>query len=135
MLVLALGGPYMVVYGSYLDADEDLGANALWTVGGDTAIGLLAGLALFPAVFALGLDPSSGPDLLFTTLPEVFARVPAAALFGAMLFLGLAGVAFLSEVAAFEVLVAGLTDNSGLDRTRAVWIMGRWGSSSLSRRR
>ena len=124
---LALGGTYMVVYGSYLGADEELGDSALWTVGGDTAIGLLAGLAVFPAVFALGFDPSSGPDLLFVTLPEVFARIPAGTLFGAMLFLGLAGVAFLSDVAAFEVLVAGLTDNTGLDRTRAVWTTGAAG--------
>lgn len=121
---LALGGTYMVIYGSYMARDEDLPLNALWTVGGDTTIGLLAGLAIFPAVFAMGFDPSSGPDLLFVTLPEVFAEIPAGALFGAMLFLGLAGVAFLSGLAAFEVLVAGLTDNTRLSRRRAVWTMG-----------
>lgn len=124
---LALGGTYMVIYGSYLAAEDDLRANALWTVGGDTTIGLLAGLAIFPAVFALGFDPSSGPDLLFVTLPAVFAEIPAGALFGAMLFLGLGGVAFLSDVAAFEVLVAGLTDNTRIGRTKAVWIMGAAG--------
>lgn len=124
---LALGGTYMVVYGSYLGADEELGSNALWTAGGDTAVGLLAGFAIFPAVFALGLDPSSGPDLLFVTLPEVFSRVPAGKVFGAMFFVGLAGVAFLSALAAFEVLVAGLTDNTGIGRKTAVWTMGAAG--------
>lgn len=120
---LALGGTFMVVYGSYLSRDEPLERNALFTVFGDTAAGLLAGFAIFPAVFALGLEPGSGPGLIFATLPDVFSRIPLGGLFGALFFTALAGAAFLSAIAALEVLVAGLTDNLSVTRTRAVWTM------------
>ena len=120
---LALGGTFMVVYGSYLNQDDALGKNALWTVAGDTAAGLLAGLAIFPAVMALGMEPGSGPGLIFETLPRVFAEIPAGWVFGTVFFVALAGAAFLSGVAAFEVLVAGLTDNTRLSRRRATWTM------------
>ena len=120
---LSLGGTFMVVYGSYLDARHDLRSSALWTAAGDTAAGLLAGLAIIPAVFALGLEPSSGPGLLFSTLPQVFAEIPIGWLFGLLFFAGLSAAAYLSDVAAFEVLVAGLTDNTRLRRATAVWLV------------
>jgi NSS family neurotransmitter:Na+ symporter len=120
---LALGGTFMVVYGSYLDARQPVARTAIWTALGDTGCALLAGLAIIPAVFALGMAPSQGPGLLFVTLPQVFASIPAGWLFGLLFFAGLFGAGYLSSVAAFEVLVAGLTDNTRLTRTRAVWIM------------
>jgi neurotransmitter:Na+ symporter, NSS family len=120
---LALGGTFMVVYGSYLDSDERIVSGAAWTALGDTAAGLLAGLAVFPAVFALGREPASGPALLFATLPRVFAAIPLGGVVGFLFFGSLVGVAFLSSVAAFEVLVAGLTDNTTLTRRRSVAIM------------
>lgn len=120
---LALGGTFMVVYGSYLNREDSLAGNALWTVGGDTAAGLLAGFAIFPAVLAMGLEPGSGPGLIFATLPRVFDQIPAGWLFGTLFFVALAGAAFLSAVAAFEVLIAGLTDNTRLTRRGATWIM------------
>jgi len=118
---LSLGGTFMVAYGSYLDRSENLRTGAAWTAGGDLGAGLLAGFAVLPAVFALGLEPASGPGLLFTTMPQVFAALPAGWLFGALFFLSLFGAAYLSDVAAFEVLVAGLTDNTRLSRRGAVW--------------
>jgi NSS family neurotransmitter:Na+ symporter len=120
---LSLGGTFMVVYGSYLDANESLARPAIWTVIGDTGSALLAGLAVIPAVFALGLQPTSGPGLIFATLPKVFAAIPAGALFGCLFFIGLFGAGYLSDIGAFEVLVAGLTDNTRVTRTRAVWIV------------
>ncbi len=116
---LALGGTFMVVYGSYLNDDDALGSNAVFTVLGDTGAGLLAGLAIFPAVFALGLEPRSGPGLIFATLPQVFDGMPAGHFFGLLFFAALGGAAYLSAVAAFEVLVAGLTDNTDMGRRRA----------------
>ena len=121
---LSLGGTFMVVYGSYLDPRENLSRGAALTAVGDTTAGLLAGLAIFPAVFALGLEPSSGPGLIFITLPSVFAAIPLGWLFGFLFFAAVFGAAYLSAVAAFEVLVAGLTDNTRLTRVRAVWTMG-----------
>jgi len=120
---LSLGGTFMVVYGSYLTESDSLTANAGWTTFGDTVSGLLAGLAIFPAVFALGLEPNSGPGLIFATLPRVFAAIPAGWLFGLLFFLGLLGAGYLSGLAAFEVLVAGLTDNTRLSRRAAVWLI------------
>lgn len=120
---LSLGGTFMVVYGSYLTADTHLPRYAAWTAVGDMSAGLLAGLAIFPAVFALGMEPTSGPGLVFETLPATFARIPAGWLFALLFFVGLMGAAYLSDVAAFEVLVAGLTDNTRLARRRAVWLL------------
>lgn len=120
---LALGGTYMVIYGSYLRGKEDLRPSAALTAAGDTTVGLLAGLAIFPAVFALGLEPSSGPGLIFSTLPSVFAQLPAGWVFAVLFFVGLSAAAYLSAVAAFEVLVAGLTDNTSVTRQRAVWLV------------
>ena len=120
---LSLGGTFMVTYGSYMDRDTPLFSSAAWTVFGDTAAGLMAGLVIFPAVFAFGLAPGSGPGLLFDTIPRVFAQMPGGGLFGALFFAGLFGAAYLSDVAAFEVLVAGLVDNVGMTRRRAVRLM------------
>ena len=100
---LSLGGTFMLTYGSYLGERESLRGNAVWTTVGDTAAGVMAGFVIFPAVFAFGLEPGSGPGLLF--------------------FVGLFGAAFLSDVAAFEVLVAGVVDNTTVDRRRAIRIV------------
>ena len=120
---LSLGGTFMVVYGSYLSDRENVAYPAIWTVFGDTASSLLAGFAIIPAVFALHMAPAQGPGLLFSTLPQVFAAIPAGWLFGLLFFAGLFGAGYLSNIAALEVLVAGLTDNTRLARTSAVWLM------------
>lgn len=117
---LALGGTFMVVYGSYLEDRDDLRSSAVWTAAADTAAGLLAGLAIFPAVFALGLEPGSGPGLIFETLPRVFAAMPAGSIFAFLFFAALFSGALLSAVAALEVLVAGLTDNTRLTRRQSI---------------
>jgi len=118
---VGLGGTLMLVYGSYLSEETDIRVDATFTVIGDTAAGLLAGLAIFPAVFAFGLEPASGPGLLFETLPRVFDEIPGGWLFGVLFFGGLSGAALLSGIAAYEVLVAGFTDTLGWSRRRAVW--------------
>jgi len=123
MFSLSLGGTYMVAYGSYLGARDRLGSAAAWTVAADTISGLVAGLAIIPAVFALGLEPTAGPPLIFSTLPKVFAAIPAGWLFGCLFFAGLVGAGYLSDVASFETLVAGLTDNTRLTRRRAIWLV------------
>jgi NSS family neurotransmitter:Na+ symporter len=120
---LSLGGTFMVVYGSYLDDAENLTRTAIWTVAGDTGSSLLAGLAILPAVFALQMEPAQGPQLIFSTLPQVFDAIPAGWVFGLLFFAGLFGAGFLSNVAALEVLIAGLVDNLHVERRRAVWYM------------
>ena len=120
---LSLGGTFMVVYGSYLGRQEGLRRNASWTAAGDLIAGLLAGLAIVPAVIALGMEPGSGPGLLFSTLPRVFDQIPFGGFFGLLFFVGLFGAAYLSAMGALEVLVAGVVDNTSLSRTAAVWTM------------
>jgi NSS family neurotransmitter:Na+ symporter len=116
---LSLGGTFMVVYGSYLSSGENLPRVAIVTATGDTMAGLLAGLAIFPAVFAFGLEPASGPTLIFDTLPRVFAAMPGGQIFALLLYGGLFFGALLSAMAALEVAVAGLTDNTRLSRRQA----------------
>lgn len=117
---MSLGGTFMVIYGSYLPGDSNIPKNAIYTGLGDTLAGLLAGFAIFPAVFAFGLEPSSGPSLIFSTLPKIFSMIPIGWVFGLIFFLGLFGAAFLSDVAAFEVLVGGVVDNTKIDRKKSV---------------
>ncbi|MDT8341136.1 MAG: sodium-dependent transporter [Longimicrobiales bacterium] len=117
---LALGGTFMVTYGSYLADDASLRNDAALTVLGDTGAGILAGLAIFPAVFAFGLEPASGPGLLFDTVPRVFAQLPAGWLFGLLFFAALGGAALLSGIAAFQVLVDAADEVLGWERRRAV---------------
>ncbi len=83
----------------------------------------LAGMAIIPAVIAMGLEPESGPGLIFSTLPKVFDQMPLGGIFGLLFFVALFGAACLSGVAAMEVLVAGVVDNTSMSRTTAVWLM------------
>lgn len=117
---LSLGGTFMVIYGSYMDRGAPIPRNAVLTGISASLAGIMAGFAIFPAVFAFGLEPASGPGLIFTTLPRTFDQMPAGWIFGLLFFVGLFGAAFLSDVAAFEVLVGGLVDNTGLSRGKAV---------------
>ena len=117
---MSLGGTFMVIYGSYLNKQANILKNSVFTGIAASVAGLLAGFAIFPAGFAFGLEPSSGPGLIFETLPKTFSMMPAGPLFGLLFFFGLFGAAYLSDVAAFEVLVGGIVDNSQMERKKAV---------------
>jgi len=117
---MSLGGTFMVIYGSYLDKQANISKNAIFTGIAASSAGLLAGFAIFPAVFSFGLEPSSGPGLIFFTLPKAFDMMPVGWIFGLLFFFGLFGAAYLSDVAAFEVLVGGIVDNTKLERKKAV---------------
>lgn len=118
---MSLGGTFMVIYGSYLNLDAKIPKLATMTGLGAALAGILAGFAIFPAVFSFGLEPSSGPNLIFSTLPQTFSKMPVGWLFGTLFFFGLFGAAFLSDIAAFEVLVGGITDNTKMTRRNAIW--------------
>lgn len=118
---LGLGGTFFVIYGSYLGDGESLPRRALGTAAGDVAASLLAAFAVMPAVFATGLSPESGPPLLFEVLPEACLNMPGGLIFAVLFFAGLGCVAFLSGVAAVEVLVGSITDRWGLSRRGTSW--------------
>jgi len=114
----------MITYGSYLDNKENINDNAAWVVGLDTAVALIAGFAIFPAVFALGFDPAVGGGLAFITLPAVFAAMPGGTIFGAVFFLLLTVAALTSAISLLEVVVAYYIDEKGWSRRKASFIIG-----------
>lgn len=91
---------------------------------GDTLFAVVAGVAIFPAVFAFGLDPAHGPALAFVTLPEVFARMPGGRVVGIAFFLLLVAAALTSAVSLLEVPVAFLVRRRGWRRSRAAAATG-----------
>ncbi|MGM0420441.1 MAG: sodium-dependent transporter, partial [Bacillota bacterium] len=121
---LSLGMGAMITYGSYLSEKDNIGDNAAYVVGLDTLIAVLAGFAIFPAVFALGLDPAAGPGLTFITLPAVFAEMPLGSLFGFIFFVLLSIAALTSAISLLEVVVAWAVDEKQMERKKASMIVG-----------
>jgi NSS family neurotransmitter:Na+ symporter len=121
---LSLGMGAMITYGSYLSKKEDIGGNAAWVVGLDTMAAIIAGFAIFPAVFALGFEPSQGPGLTFITLPAVFAEMPLGKFFATIFFILLSIAALTSAISLLEVVVAWLVDEKGWSRPRASVVLG-----------
>jgi NSS family neurotransmitter:Na+ symporter len=120
---LGLGMGVLLTYSSYSAERERLGAAAVTIAAGDTLFALAAGIAIFPAVFAFGLDPAQGPTLAFVTLPEVFTVMPHGAWVGTAFFLLLTGAALTSAVSLVEVPVAWLMRRFSLSRIAAtLWI-------------
>jgi len=114
----------MLTYGSYLGKDERLPSAALWTSSLDTLIALLAGFAIFPAVFAMGFQPGAGPGLTFITLPAVFAKMPAGTVFSFLFFLLLFFAAVSSSMSLLEAATAFAMEKFKMKRTDAVCVMG-----------
>ena len=121
---LSLGGTFYLVYGSYLRDEEKIPRAAIATGIGDASAALLASLFIVPTVLALGLNMQAGPSLIFETLPHMFAAIPAGRFIGTAFLIGLWMMAFLSTVAAFQVIVAALTDSFKLSLTKAGLIVG-----------
>jgi len=122
---LSLGMGCMIVYGSYLRKKEDIPINSYYIAGADTLIAFLAGFAIFPAVFAFGLEPGAGPGLTFITLPAVFAAMgPVGHFFGILFFFLLTIAALTSAISLLEVVSAYFIDEAKWNRKKAVWIMG-----------
>ena len=107
---LGLGGTFLLVFGSFMREEDNLGKTASFTALGDVSAALMAGLFIVPTVLALGLNMSEGPGLLFSTLPQLFQRLPLGQLFGSMFLLALFAVTFISSLAAIEVILTGISD-------------------------
>ncbi len=118
---LSLGMGAMMTYGSYLDRKASLpfaaGSVALF----DTGIAMLAGLIMFPALFAAGADVAAGPGLVFVAMPTIFEAMPLGALFAVAFYTLLATAALTSTVSLLEVVVSYLVDERQIPRERAVW--------------
>lgn len=116
---LSLGMGIMITYGSYIDNNENLGKMALGVSIGDTLIALLAGIAIFPAVFSFGIEPTSGAGLVFMSLPNVFPQMPGGYIFGVLFFFLLALAALTSTISLLEAVVAYLVDSHNMKRKMA----------------
>ncbi len=121
---LGLGGTLMVIYGSYMRDQHSIPRTAIGTAAADVGAALLAGMLIVPAVFVVGVQLDSGPDLLFKTLPAVFHGMPGGNVVGATFFLGVFLVGVLSLVAAYEVVVGAAKDTLGWSRAKAVVVFG-----------
>ena len=121
---LSLGMGCMITYGSYVSSKEDLTRSAAYVVSLDTAAAFVAGLAILPAVFALGFEPGAGAGLTFITLPAVFAEMPLGGFFGVVFFFLISIAALTSAISLLEVVVAWLVDEKGWNRQRAALLTG-----------
>ncbi|ABR46572.1 sodium:neurotransmitter symporter [Alkaliphilus metalliredigens QYMF] len=119
---LSLGMGCMITYGSYLNKKEDLATNAVLVTGMDVGVALLAGLAMFPAIFALGMAPDAGPGLVFVVIPSVFAAMGGIGpILSVIFFVALTVAALTSSVSLMEVAVAYFIDEKGIERKKAVY--------------
>lgn len=114
----------MMVYGAYVPKDVSLTKSAFVIAGADTTIALLAGLMIFPIVFANGLDPADGPGLIFKTLPTAFVDMPGGVVFGTLFFVLLAFAAITSIIAIIEPIVAYAEDRWQMQRKTGCVIFG-----------
>lgn len=120
-LSLAMG--VMTTYSSYLGEEESLPKNALIISTMDFSIALMAGLALFPALFAFGLEPTQGPGLVFMVVPRIFQEMGAVGpIFSFIFFAALMVAALTSSMSLLEVVVSYLMDERGMERKKATWL-------------
>lgn len=117
---LSLGQGTMVTYGSYLSKRESLLSSCVPVVIMDTVISLLAAVAVFTIVFSVGLEPNSGPGLVFQTLPLAFSQIPFGHALAVLFFLLVVLAALTSEISAMEPTIAYLIDEWGWKRKSAV---------------
>ncbi|NTW02153.1 MAG: sodium-dependent transporter, partial [Oscillochloris sp.] len=116
---LSVGMGTMMTYGSYFREDQNIPATATRVMLADLVVSLLAGVAIFPAVFSFGLKPDAGPALLFITIPAVFAGMPFGQLFLTLFFVLAAIAATGAMLSLMEVPVAALTERTRLTRPQA----------------
>jgi len=127
---LSLGAGSMMAYGSYLKSGTSIAGTSATIAGVDTLVALMAGLAIFPIVFAHGLEPGAGPGLVFQTLPIAFGRMPGGQIIGALFFFMLVIAAWTSSISLLESLVEWLGEKGISRRTAAIsggaaaWLLG-----------
>jgi len=120
---IGIGMAIFITYGSYMRPEAPVLKSTLFIVTGDTMFAILAGIAIFPAVFAHGLDPSSGPELAFVALPQVFSEIEGGVVLAAAFFFLLAAAGLTSMISVLEVTVAICMDRFGLGRRPASVLM------------
>ena len=121
---LSINGAGMLIYGSYMKKDESILRHAGMTAVLDTLAALLAGFAIIPAVFACGIDPTSGPALMFVTLPQVFEQMPGGQLFALLFFLSVFFAGITSLMNMLEACGEALSSTVKLSRGLSLALVG-----------
>ena len=121
---LSIGAGISITYGSYLQKDSNIPKNSFLIAGLDSLIAVLAGIAILPAVFALGFEPTAGPGLIFNIVPAVFNNMPFGGGFGILFFMLVLFAAITSSISMLEVVTSYLIDNFKLNRKIATLIIG-----------
>ena len=121
---LSINGAGMLIYGSYMKKEECILRHAGMTALLDTLAALLAGFAIIPAVFAFGIDPTSGPSLMFVTLPKVFAQMPGGQIFALLFFVSVFFAGITSLMNMLEACGEALNSTVKLSRRAATLIVG-----------
>jgi NSS family neurotransmitter:Na+ symporter len=122
---LSIGMGAVMAYGAYLPAESSIGATSVAVVIADTAIAIVAGLVIFPIVFANGLDPAAGPGLIFQSLPLAFGQLPGGSIVASVFFLLLSFAAWTSAISLMEPAVVWLVERQeGLPRYVAASVVG-----------
>ena len=120
---LSVGQGSMEIFASYMDKKNSLGGEAVRITALDTFVALLAGLIIFPACFAYGVEPDQGPSLIFVTLPNIFINMPMGQIWGGLFFVFMTFASFSTVTAVFEALIGNCIDNFGWGRKKAVYIL------------
>lgn len=121
---LSLASGVMIAYGAYLPDDTSIVSTSIIVALADTAVALLAGLAIFPIVYANSLEVAAGPGLVFVTLPIAFGNMPGGIIIGTLFFVMLVCAAFTSAISLIEPAVAWLIERLEISRGRAAIIAG-----------
>jgi NSS family neurotransmitter:Na+ symporter len=120
---LGIGLGVLLTIGAYMDRNSSILRASIIVAAADGGVALIAGLAIFPIVFANGLSPDEGPGLIFATLPVAFGQMPAGAVLGPMFFILMAIAALTSAIIILETIVSSVEDFSGLSRRLIVFIL------------
>lgn len=121
---LSITGSGMIIYGSYLEKKENVVHSAVTTALLDTCAAMLAGFVIIPAVFAFGMDPMSGPPLMFLTMPQIFARMPMGQLFAVLFFVSVLFAGITSLINMLEVCTEAVQSRLHLKRRAAAVLTG-----------
>ncbi len=128
---LSLGMGAIMIYGAYMPKTSSIGATVCAVAFLDTLVALVAGLAIFPIVFANGLEAAAGPGLMFVTLPLAFGNMPLGRFFGVLFFVLVSFAAWSSSISLIEPAVAWMVERFGVSRVKVAiglgfltWLLG-----------
>ena len=120
---LSLGIGALAIFGSYIGKEKRLAGEGIWIIMLDTFVAVMSGLIIFPACFSYGVDPGSGPNLLFVSLPNVFIHMPYGQIWGSLFFLFMIFASFSTVIAIFENLTTCFGELFNLKRNTVIFAL------------